>query len=367
MNLHIVGGFLGSGKTTAIMTAASHLIKKGYKVGVVTNDRGKQLVDTKFFKNNNVLTVEIAQGCFRCSIDELIEKLRKLEIDEKPDIVFAESVGTCGDLVATVIEPLSQLEKSKTPPTSFSVFADSQLLLAYLQKEELPFSEIVMYTYEKQIEESTILIINKIDLLNSDEKNEIIDLAKKRYPEKVIYLQNSKEIEDVIGWIDLLETDPRRLSHNNINVDYSKYGLGEISLAWVDLNVLIDTLNNDMGIVLKEIFNLITNKLISRKVMIGHMKFFVSTKEKTIKTSITAANKSDWDVELQDLHATGEANLLINARVEIEVNELLEIFKFALNEISRKYHIKFEIIDETAIHPNFPVIPYRITKNSADN
>ncbi|MCJ7549956.1 MAG: cobalamin biosynthesis protein, partial [Anaerolineae bacterium] len=41
MDLHIVGGFLGSGKTTAIIGAAKALIAGGKRVGVVTNDQGR--------------------------------------------------------------------------------------------------------------------------------------------------------------------------------------------------------------------------------------------------------------------------------------------------------------------------------------
>lgn len=46
---HLVGGFLGSGKTTAIIQACKRLLQTGQKVGVITNDQGKYLVDTAFF------------------------------------------------------------------------------------------------------------------------------------------------------------------------------------------------------------------------------------------------------------------------------------------------------------------------------
>lgn len=50
MKLHLVGGFLGSGKTTAIINAAKKLMKDGKRVGVITNDQGRYLVDTAFSK-----------------------------------------------------------------------------------------------------------------------------------------------------------------------------------------------------------------------------------------------------------------------------------------------------------------------------
>ncbi len=64
MELHVVGGFLGSGKTTAIIGAAKYLMAHGKRVGVVTNDQGRYLVDTAFFRSEAVPTVEVTGGCF---------------------------------------------------------------------------------------------------------------------------------------------------------------------------------------------------------------------------------------------------------------------------------------------------------------
>ncbi len=42
MKLHLLSGFLGSGKTTAIQNATGYLLQKGVKVGAITNDQGTQ-------------------------------------------------------------------------------------------------------------------------------------------------------------------------------------------------------------------------------------------------------------------------------------------------------------------------------------
>ncbi len=49
-HLHLVNGFLGSGKTTAIVAAARQHIARGERVGIVTNDQGRYLVDTGFVR-----------------------------------------------------------------------------------------------------------------------------------------------------------------------------------------------------------------------------------------------------------------------------------------------------------------------------
>ena len=46
MDLYLVNGFLGSGKTTAIAHACKQLIQQNIKAAVITNDQGKQQVDS---------------------------------------------------------------------------------------------------------------------------------------------------------------------------------------------------------------------------------------------------------------------------------------------------------------------------------
>ena len=41
MDLHVIGGFLGSGKTTAIINALKITTAHGMRAGVITNDKGR--------------------------------------------------------------------------------------------------------------------------------------------------------------------------------------------------------------------------------------------------------------------------------------------------------------------------------------
>ncbi len=59
MDLHVVSGFLGSGKTTAIVSALKTLLARSVRVGVITNDKGRYLVDTAFLGGTGVPTAEV--------------------------------------------------------------------------------------------------------------------------------------------------------------------------------------------------------------------------------------------------------------------------------------------------------------------
>ena len=80
MNLHVVGGFLGSGKTTAIINALKTLLAEGRKVGVITNDKGRYMVDTAFLGIADVPTSEVPGGCFRCNYGDFQERIARLRI-----------------------------------------------------------------------------------------------------------------------------------------------------------------------------------------------------------------------------------------------------------------------------------------------
>lgn len=94
----IVGGFLGAGKTTLILATARRLVERGYRVGLVTNDQGEDLVDTALAADATIPVAEVAGGCFCCRFPDLLAGLQRLQEVAEPDVILAEPVGSCTDL-----------------------------------------------------------------------------------------------------------------------------------------------------------------------------------------------------------------------------------------------------------------------------
>src|SRR5688572_8537282 len=102
----MLGGFLGAGKTTTIARLARTYQDRGLKVGIVTNDQAADLVDTHLLRSQGFDVGEVAGACFCCKFNDLTDTIGKLEADQRPDVVLAEPVGSCTDLVATVMQPI---------------------------------------------------------------------------------------------------------------------------------------------------------------------------------------------------------------------------------------------------------------------
>ena len=98
----MVGGFLGAGKTTTLARLARHYMSQGLRVGLVTNDQAQDLVDTNSLRAQGFSVQEVPGACFCCKFDELVARAGELQEAERPDVILAEPVGSCTDLVATV-------------------------------------------------------------------------------------------------------------------------------------------------------------------------------------------------------------------------------------------------------------------------
>src|SRR5207247_2445509 len=165
----MIGGFLGAGKTTSVAKLADQLTKQGQRVGLITNDQGRNLVDTALLRSQGFATEEIPGGCFCCRFNSLVEAAERLTARTRPELFIAEPVGSCTDLAATVTYTLRRLYQDNCTVAPISVLVDPirAQRVCGLQKGG-NFSAKVIYIYRKQIEEADIVIISKSDLLDDE-------------------------------------------------------------------------------------------------------------------------------------------------------------------------------------------------------
>src|SRR5262245_23123522 len=179
----MVGGFLGAGKTTTLARLAQFYAGRGQKVGLVTNDQAADLVDTHSLRGQGFPVEEIAGACFCCRFDDLMDKVGSLEANERPDVILAEPVGSCTDLVATVVQPLKDLYGGRFEVAPYAVLFKPSHGLRVLRNEPAGgFSPKAAYIFRKQLEEADALVINRIDELSPAEVEEVTRLVGEQFP-----------------------------------------------------------------------------------------------------------------------------------------------------------------------------------------
>ncbi len=359
MKIHLVSGFLGSGKTTAITNTCKILSEDVITVSVITNDQGEYLVDSRFVNYSKIPSAEVTGGCFCCNYNQLDSQINKIKNNYNPSVIFAEFVGSCTDLIATVLKPLLEFRGVENEQVTFSSFVDSRLFLIYLENNPLPFSLETKYIWEKQIEEAEVLVINKVDLLSAYELERLKMLTKDLFPLKQLVFQNSMDDISLRNWIDIISNQEDTKRHKSIEIDYSIYGKGEANLAWLDEE--IEIISDDYKSVehANNFINKITDDIVKKGLAIGHLKYFMSFNDKSLKLSYTTIlDKTDDKSSGYD--KARSVDLLINARIQTSPEELKQIL---FDNLSNLKSIKGVQINEKFIsyfQPGFPNPTHRM-------
>jgi G3E family GTPase len=360
MRFHLVGGFLGSGKTTAIIQAARQLVSHGKRIGIVTNDQGKYLVDTAFFRAEHFPTVEVTGGCFCCNYDDLEARLRQLQHSAMPEVIFAESVGSCADIVATVVKPFLDLQSAGVQLNSYTVFTDIRMLRRRLNRQPMPFGDDVVYIFDKQIEEAGLLVINKADLLTPVEAAATLDLAQAAFPGKMIRLQNSRDPGNVSQWLSLLQTNLKLTPRTSVEIDYQRYGAGEAEMAWLDQAIHWVAPHATLRQSIIALINAIHSTVRDQNWPIGHVKFMIETPDDNVKVSLPSIDEPDWQDAIPVLQGNA-ANILINARVQAQADQLRSFIHDAIEQASLQTAATYQELDVAAFHPGFPHPTHRVS------
>lgn len=337
IKIMLFSGFLGSGKTTTMVSTAKYLKQRGIKVSVITNDLGENLVDTEYARMNGVGVSEIPNGCLCHDVTNFIEVVKQLNEREHPDIIFAEPVGSCVDLVHNVYQRIDDEYRESVELLPFTCVIDPiRYKSIYMEPENNTFSEEATYMYKKQLEDGDIFLLNKCDLISDDEKERIINSLRENFPQSRIVPVCSIRQENYKSWTEeFLNNQKPSLRKLDIDWDYVMSGAGK--MGWYN-NILRFKSNNkcDYNKVVKELVEIIQEKFGSSE--IAHLKVMGYDGNEFVKLALTSTNQ---DVKLTHKLETphNELSCNINIRALIKADEIDSIVNNSVKIIENKYEL----------------------------
>ena len=206
-------------------------------MGLITNDQGRNLVDTAMLRSQGFATEEIPGGCFCCRFDSLVEAAQQLTERSRPEVFIAEPVGSCTDLVATVTYPLRRLYGENFTVAPVSVLVDPiRALRVFGVEQGGSFSEKVLYIYKKQLEEADLVVISKCDLLDEARLESLRAAIAARFPRKEILAVSAREGTNLEAWFARIASE-EQAAGKAMEVDYAVYADGEALLGWLNCTV----------------------------------------------------------------------------------------------------------------------------------
>lgn len=357
----MIGGFLGAGKTTAVDRFARHLTERELRVGLITNDQSTGLVDTAVLRSRGWAVEEISGGCFCCRFPSLQDAATRLTEQSRPDVILAEPVGSCTDLLATVSYPLRRIYGDRFSIAPLSVMVDPIRAARVLGLAEgRSFSEKVIYVYRKQLEEADLIVVNKAETLTDDSRDRLVSRLAEEFPRAEVLTASAKEGDGLESWFTRImerEITPRQ----TMELDYDTYAEGEAQLGWLNATVAVTSKAPFNG---NELLIRLTDELRQRIAdgdgEVAHLKMTLDSPGATDQLAVVSVVTNEGEPDLREslFDQVSGGQLIINLRAEMDPESLAALVKEVL-AANAENGLSLTLEHEERFRPGRPVPTHR--------
>lgn len=181
MKVLIFTGFLGSGKTSMILSFARFLKKQNQSAAFIVNEAGNLCLDSKVIGENGSRVEEVFSGCICCQLPtDFIKALKNISAEEDVDVVILEASG-----VADPSRLLDLLSRYGYPGSPILQIVDlARLMMLY---EATPLLGNGLKT-------ASLILGNKKDLVaSSDDLDAATALIGRINSKATLYLVSAKD------------------------------------------------------------------------------------------------------------------------------------------------------------------------------
>jgi G3E family GTPase len=354
----MIGGFLGAGKTTAMARLARHYLGRGWKVGLVTNDQAQDLVDTTSLRAQGFPVEEVAGACFCCRFDDLVERVGRLEGSERPDVILAEPVGSCTDLVATVVQPLRDLYGERFEVAPYPVLFKPSHGLRILKNEGGGFSPKAAYIFRKQLEEADAIVINRIDELTPAAVTELAGLVARAYPGVPILRLSAKTGQGFEALTELLDQQGH-FGRKILDIDYDTYAEGEAELGWLNAGVRVTAPRPfDLDALLLAVVSRLRAAFAGTGAEVAHLKA-IGLHDVSFGVANLVSSAALPELSLPSHGRVPEAEVIVNARVAADPADLEEKVRETVRAVCREQGAVAEFDSLQSFRPGRPQPTHR--------
>ena len=178
----IITGYLGSGKTTLMQNI---LKQEKRKIALIVNDMGSINIDASILNKtgNQVAQVEMVEmqnGCICCTLrDEFMEEIERLSADKSVEAIFVEASGISepSSIAGAFLNYQEMTEDTRVYLKAVVSVVDVDRIyrefLYSLVSDDDAEEEDVINLIMDQIEFCNLMILNKTDLLTTEQLEEV--------------------------------------------------------------------------------------------------------------------------------------------------------------------------------------------------
>jgi G3E family GTPase len=189
MELVLISGFLGSGKTTMLLSTIDQIIAMtNKKVVIIKNDFGNVGIDAKVMEKSGLQVRELPSGCICCTLGvDFLQTLTDVATEYHPDLVFVEPSGLADP--ASIIVLMKGYKGPKVDRIRVMIIVDAVRFNLISRAMPAPM--------ERQLKIGDVIVINKIDEATEEQIDEVRQAVHKMGLSTRLILASALQRENV--------------------------------------------------------------------------------------------------------------------------------------------------------------------------
>lgn len=176
----VFSGFLGSGKTTAMMALTRYFCEHYGKAAMISNDLGGQgLADNRYAQMRGCNASELTGDCICYQTENLVFLLNQLFDNEGCQLVLSDIPGFGVGALEHVYHTLNEQYPGQFDLAPFTVLIEPKTVELLRENR----GGDAAYILNSQLEEADLIVLNKCDLLDKSAREHAAGYLRTSYPQ----------------------------------------------------------------------------------------------------------------------------------------------------------------------------------------
>ncbi|MCP8309337.1 MAG: hypothetical protein H3Z54_11710, partial [archaeon] len=278
------------------------------------------------------------------------------------DVILAEPVGSCTDLLATVYAPLRQYYRDEISLSPFLVLVDASTILDYNRRFNLILPRAPLgFLISWQIKEADVIGVNKMDLVRELQFLEIKKLLSNINQGAELISLSARTGYNLDNLVKML-MEKEHYTRSSVDVDYDLYGAAEAELGWFNGSWMVafeKTIRLDKFV--KDLMIETAKRIEDKGGQVVHLKINFSTVEGSAKASLVNLEQGvDFTNTLPP--PSKAMDIIMNIRARLDPDGITECVLEALKTVASGHKAEYFDWFAKSFRPAFPRPYYRLPR-----
>lgn len=338
----VFSGFLGSGKTTAMIALTRYYTMRYAKAAMISNDLGEEvtLADHRYAMLSGCNASQITDECI-CFCNELLAGRLNAYYDDGCELVISDIPGFGVGAMEHVYFGLTEKFPGQFSLAPFTVLTEPENIAVL---RSFPDSDRAVIC-DNQLMEAELIVLNKCDLLDASAIAEDLRWLRERYPQAKVLAISALCGEGLEHLAMTLRDGQSTLHHPAIDYDAAPLqdALGNLSEFYLQYHAAVCCDTFDGSAYLTDLAEQIKAAVCTVSCDIPHMKLLAWTPEGDFgKVDILGVTRP-VEIARRFIHPCTELAVILNASAACPFEKFDRLVADAVRTVSDKYHLELLI------------------------